>query len=219
MACINTYDRAYFTFGFCQFAAHVSDGDFVRYFRHLLRNLPNASHYFPDLALNDRGHVSRRIGADLRDLEIEEQEGVTGLMRYLNPPDTEVEEAEVLNAARLIHWCETDTDMRNVMVAEAVDAAKNELTQQNRARPFANTKHANPLDALCVAVIDIIHHEGSQYEKIDGILKSESEEEKALVALCNAGVEAGRNKKLLNAIAALRSKGALGQIRFAELPT
>src|SRR5678815_5312876 len=31
--CLNTYDRAGFTFGFLQFAAHVADGDFVKYFR------------------------------------------------------------------------------------------------------------------------------------------------------------------------------------------
>src|SRR5437868_4210168 len=29
--CLNTYDRAKFTFAFMQFAAHVPNGDFVRY--------------------------------------------------------------------------------------------------------------------------------------------------------------------------------------------
>src|SRR6478672_3369304 len=34
---LNSYDRAAFTFGFGQFAAHVPNGDFVRYFRGLLQ--------------------------------------------------------------------------------------------------------------------------------------------------------------------------------------
>src|SRR5262249_15813229 len=42
---LNTYDRAVFTFGFGQFAAHVANGDFVKYFRAMLA-LPNANDYF-----------------------------------------------------------------------------------------------------------------------------------------------------------------------------
>ena len=34
--CLNTYDRASFTFGFLQYAAHVPNGDFVRFFKTLL---------------------------------------------------------------------------------------------------------------------------------------------------------------------------------------
>ncbi len=47
---LNTYDRAAFTFGFAQFAAHVPDGDFVQYFRAML-GLPEAEAYFPHLAV------------------------------------------------------------------------------------------------------------------------------------------------------------------------
>ncbi|MBK8564796.1 MAG: hypothetical protein IPN76_16030 [Saprospiraceae bacterium] len=43
--CLNTYDRAKFTFTFMQYAAHVPNGDFVKYFRELLK-LPLASEYF-----------------------------------------------------------------------------------------------------------------------------------------------------------------------------
>src|SRR5262245_43242407 len=48
MTNINTYDSARFTFGFFQFAAHVADGDFVRFFRRLL-DLRSGRDYFPDL--------------------------------------------------------------------------------------------------------------------------------------------------------------------------
>ncbi len=33
--CINSYDRARFTFSFLQYAAHVANGDFVKFFRKL----------------------------------------------------------------------------------------------------------------------------------------------------------------------------------------
>src|SRR2546425_705153 len=46
--CLNTYDRAKFTFTFMQFAAHVPDGDFVKFFKKLLA-LPNGADYFPKL--------------------------------------------------------------------------------------------------------------------------------------------------------------------------
>jgi len=49
---LNTYDRARFTFGFAQFAAHEPDGDFVTWFRDMLGQ-SEASDYFPDLAVKD----------------------------------------------------------------------------------------------------------------------------------------------------------------------
>ena len=45
---VNSYDRAKFTWGFGQFAAHVPDGDFVVFLRDLLAR-PEAVDYFPDL--------------------------------------------------------------------------------------------------------------------------------------------------------------------------
>jgi hypothetical protein len=98
---LNTYDRAGFTFGFAQFAAHVAEGDFVLYLRRLLAR-PEASNYFPGLSLiggqvhqlDDRGNPRR----------LEDQRSSELLKRYLNPTGEEVEDAEVVAAARLIHW-------------------------------------------------------------------------------------------------------------------
>ena len=55
--CLNTYDRARFTFSFMQYAAHVPNGDFVCYLRKLL-SLPNAADYFPHLKLVN-GHIHK----------------------------------------------------------------------------------------------------------------------------------------------------------------
>jgi hypothetical protein len=125
--------------------------------------------------------------------------------------------AKMLNAARFIHWCETHEEVRQLMLAEAVRTAKEKLIQQNRARPLKWTKHPDPLDTLCVAIIDILHHEGSKFAKVDDILKSVADEDAALEALCQAGVDDGRNQKLLHGIRDLKDKGKLGKMHFSDL--
>lgn len=102
---LNTYDRALFTFSFLQFAAHVAGGDFVVYFRALLQ-LPLATEYFNDLRL-----VNNRI-CRLRDngttIPLESDTSTAGLMDYLNPSRNEVEDTEVVQAAKFVHWAQND---------------------------------------------------------------------------------------------------------------
>jgi len=217
LSCINTYDRAYFTFGCYQFAAHVPGGDFVRWLRALLKNVASAPQYFPDLTLNEKGHISRRIGNELRDLESTENGETRELMRYFNPSDEAIEEREVLNCARFIHWNENDLDVRKLQLLEAVNTAKEKMIEQGTSRPFKNTHHPDPVDFLCVAIIDIIHHEGSKYGKIDAVLKLEKDEMKALKALCAAGEDSGRNKTLFAGITKLIDAGKLGGQRWSNL--
>lgn len=217
LSCINTYDRAYFTFGCYQFAAHVPKGDFVRWLRALLRQVDSAPQYFPDLTLNDQGHIARRIGSELRDLEVTEHGETRELMRYFNPSDEAVEEREALNCARFVHWNEHNEEVRRLQLAEAVNTAKEKMLEQNGARPLKNTFHPDPPDFLCVGIIDIIHHEGSKYGKIDAVLKSERNEVDAMKALCAAGEDVGRNKTLRNGITKLISSGTLGAKRWSDL--
>lgn len=217
LSCINTYDPAWFTFGFYQFTAHVPGGDFIRWLRALLRQVTSAPQYFPDLALNQQGHIVRKIGNELRDLEVVEHGQTRELMRYFNPSPDAIEDREVLNCARLIHWTENDVEVRQLQLLEAVNTAKEKMIEQNTARPFKNTRHPNPKDFLCVAIIDIIHHEGSKYGKIDQVLKSEPDERKALKALCAAGIDDGRNKKLLDGITKLITAGKLGTQSWSDL--
>ncbi len=98
--CLNTYDRAKFTFGFMQYAAHVPNGDFVQFFRRLLAQ-PGALEYFPDLqVINNRIFLYRNGQM----IQLENNQTTQPLMDYFNPSLSEVEDAEILNAARLIHW-------------------------------------------------------------------------------------------------------------------
>lgn len=111
---LNTYDRAAFTFGFGQFAAHVPNGDFVRYFRALLGQ-KEAAAYFPGLQM-----VKGRIVSDKRG-PLETDASTEPLMTYLNPTTEEVEDAEVISAAKFIHWTTTSAAARGAQVTQMVE--------------------------------------------------------------------------------------------------
>ena len=97
---LNSYDSAAFTFGFGQFAAHVPNGDFVKYLRAML-GLPNAADYFPHLKVVNGRISAVEPGSSPKALESDDS--TAPLMAYLNPTLNEVEDAEVIAAAKLIH--------------------------------------------------------------------------------------------------------------------
>ena len=128
---LNTYDRARFTFTFLQFAAHVPNGDFVQYLRALLA-LPLARDYFPDLELAN-GRVCRHTDAGLVPLETDSS--TEGLLDYLNPNGAEVEDTEVIQAARFVHWAQNDPLHRQIQVDVAVDLFRRNLAAYLAAIP------------------------------------------------------------------------------------
>jgi hypothetical protein len=79
---LNTYDRAKFTFGFAQFAAHVPDGDFVTWMRAMLGR-SEADDYFSDLAVQNGRIV--KLGTHSA-TPLETHDTTQPLMDYLNPP-------------------------------------------------------------------------------------------------------------------------------------
>ncbi len=114
---VNTYDRAAFTFGFYQLAAHTPGDNLILLFRALLA-LPRAKDYFPDLTLKS-GKVHRIDGQKRVSLEtvtnvqrptdpprFENQ--LVAFMTYLNPETLSVGASEAMNAAKLMHWLVND---------------------------------------------------------------------------------------------------------------
>jgi hypothetical protein len=120
---LNTYDRAQFTFSFLQYAAHVPEGDFVAYLRALLR-LPLAKEYFPDLRL-ENGRIVRLT--DNGSVLLESGESTEGLLDYLNPSRQEIEDTEVIQSAKFIHWAQTDPEHRRVQVDIGVAHFKSKM--------------------------------------------------------------------------------------------
>ncbi len=157
---VNTYDRARFTFGFYQLAAHTPKDNLILLFRQLL-SLPEAKDYFPDLALRD-GVVHQVLpGGSLASLEtvttvnrpngkIENQ--ILGFMNYLNPDTANTGEREALNAAKLMHWL--------MHQQSAVDASVQVSMQIMRRKVKAAAKTfglVGQRPELAIWVSDIIH--------------------------------------------------------------
>lgn len=147
---LNTYDRAAFTFGFAQFAAHVPNGDFVRYFKILLGR-PEAKDYFPNLDLAG-GRICRDDGGPAP-VPLEDDASTAALMAYLNPDLSEVQDAEVIAAAKLIHWTGNVVAAREAQVQVMTDAYRGFMRRAD-ARVGIDGRNAEQ----CCVIADILHH-------------------------------------------------------------
>lgn len=147
---INSYDRAAFSFGIGQFAAHVPEGDFVSFLRRLLM-LPEAEVYFPELLLA-KGRIAVR-GTRTQPQPLEDAAGTAALMAWLNPDPGVIDARELQVAARLVHWTRHCAAARAAQVAQMVGSARAHL--QHAAHNLA----LHNIDAICcVAIVDILHH-------------------------------------------------------------
>jgi len=153
--CLNTYDKAGFTFGLVQFAAHVANGDFVQFFRELLK-LNERTAYFPELELLD-GRIVQRTEQGLIRLDLPDSS--EPLKRYLNPSSGEVEPRELLSSARFIHWCQRSAAHRDTQVKVAVENARQRLREaQHKQVPIDGRS-----DKVCFVVMDILHQGRGTY--------------------------------------------------------
>jgi len=142
---LNSYDRAGYTFGFGQFAAHVPDGDFVRWFRALLAR-PEAADYFADLSL-----VNGRIHGAAGPLET--AGSTAALMAYFNPAPDKLDDAELWAAARLIHWTANNRPARLAQIAQMIESFRGYMGRADR-RGLIDGQRA----AACCVIADLLHH-------------------------------------------------------------
>lgn len=157
---LNSYDRAAFTFGFFQLAAHTPDDNLILLFRRLAAGHPGFQRQFPDLLLQD-GRLHRRQGAAATSLEREhprpgkpEELILKDFMAYLNPDDAAVDDTEIATAARLVALAnESSFNAVQVNVAAEITMAK----LRRRYDPWY-TLDGQP-DLVCTAIADI-HHQG-----------------------------------------------------------
>jgi hypothetical protein len=160
---LNTYDRARFTWGFGQFGAHVPDGDFVHFFRDMLGR-PEAPDYFPSLGIRN-GCISKVAGGKSEPLEGKQSTSL--LMDFLNPSTTAVEDAEVVAAAKLIHWTTEEVGVRELQVLHMVGVFRR-LMKESDAR-----LELDGLDAdVCCVVCDIRHQGRARYPAMQQALRS-----------------------------------------------
>jgi peptidoglycan hydrolase-like protein with peptidoglycan-binding domain len=164
--CLNSYDSAGFTFGFLQFAAHVPDGDFVKYFRGLLE-LDERVTYFPELELQ-HGRIVQPTSSGV--LQLETAKSTEPLKRYLNPSGGEVEDREVLSAAKFIHWSAHSEKHRNVQVKIGVQTVKGKLFAAQKKVPLEGRS-----DKVCLVVMDILHQGRGTYQAMRQIVQNNND--------------------------------------------
>ena len=206
---INTYDRAKFTFGFYQLAAHTPRDNLILLFRQLAR-LQRFNDYFPDLRMVN-GKLSRVDDDDsMTDLEEEISTGPKGsaqlqmFMNYLNPDRQLIDRQEVLQAARLIHWSEHDPEMRRAQVVVSADILQNKMAR----RYHPNLGLDGRSDIVCAIVADIFHQGRAKYSEVKPILAAANPTE-ALLTLKN-DIYGGRNSRLRKAIENAKKAKKLG---------
>jgi hypothetical protein len=176
--CLNTYDRAFFTFGFMQFAAHVPNGDFVKFLKKLL-TLPNAEKYFPRLVLIDDRIFYRSDQGTLTQLENDSSS--QKLMEYLNPSTDEIENQELICSARFVHWATNDPTQRRIQVEHSISLYKDNMKKYNK-RFNLNGYPAK----ICFMLCDILHQGRGTYDRIAYALDTDNFD-KAFQNLCTIG--------------------------------
>ncbi|MGE0131736.1 MAG: hypothetical protein AB7U82_26940 [Blastocatellales bacterium] len=206
--CINTYDRARFTFTFLQYAAHVANGDFVKFFRRLL-SLGAGAEYFPDLVIKD-GAICRVTETGI--VRLETPETSEPLMQYLNPSVNEVEEIEAVNAAKFIHWCDNDPQHQALQVAVGIEHLREAMKKYAQRYSLDGRS-----DKVCLVVSDIRHQGRGKSSQILSALNTNGNDEKAFKNLLEIGKElyAGRIATLKTETNKLVAAGILGRRKYS----
>ena len=201
---LNTYDRARFTFSFLQYAAHVPNGDFVIYLRALLK-LPLAGEYFPDLRLeNDR--IARVTDNGI--VQLESDHSTEGLMDYLNPSLSEIEDTEVIQAAKFVHWAQNDPIHRLTQVDVGIAHLRAKMAGYAEQYGLEGK-----LDTICLVVADIRHQGRAKSSAIVAALQSAT----PLKALLGIGEPMYHERLVVlrREINRLTAEGALGKRRYS----
>lgn len=177
--CLNTYDRARFTFSYMQYAAHVENGDFVVFFKKLLA-LPNASLYFPKLRLHN--HRIHYVNTNNALVPLESDTTTEPLMNYLNPTLNDVENQELVCSARMIHWATNDPAHRRIQVETAIEHFKNNMIEYHHIFGLNNAPAK-----VCLLICDIRHQGRGSNGDIISALNTNGNWERAYNNLCSIG--------------------------------
>ena len=187
---VNTYDRARFTFGFGQLAAHTPNDNLVLLFRELLK-LPTAHTYFPDLNLVN-GIVHQQIGNELKSLETEttvnrpngkKENQIVDFMNYLNPDTKKIGDIEVKNAAKLQYWLLNDNDALKISVKVVISIMKQIVKMTSKQYDLIGKEVE-----LAMWVLDITYQARGSVSKIKDAL-AQSDLQKKLDKLYEIGSE------------------------------
>jgi hypothetical protein len=211
---LNSYDRAAFTFGFFQFAAHTPDDNLILLFRRLAAESAQFRDYFPDL-MTKNGRLHQKVASDHAvSLEREyprpghpNEMNLKDFMSYLNPEPASVDEVETSVAARLVALANQVPECNAIQVNLAVEITMNKL----RKRYDLWYGLDGESDMVCTAIADI-HHQGRGTKTQVRNALSQGTTARKLAALCSIGSDKypARCNTLREELAKAEHDGLLG---------
>ena len=216
---INAWDRAHFTWGFYQLAAHTPKDNFVLLLRKLL-GLSDAGDYFPDLELSD-GKVHQRTGSGLIDLEAESvvtvgsgtETQIRRLMTYLNPDSKRMDEGEAVTVARMLAWAQTNPEVLLATTAVSIAIMKAKLKRLDTRFGLSGRR-----PELAIWVSDMYHHGRGSTSQVREALKKPTFKSQldALSKIDSTGVHGNRLKAVKDRVAELMDEGRFDGLLFGK---
>lgn len=211
---LNTYDRAAFTFGFFQLAAHTPKDNLILLFRRAAGENAAFQSLFPDLKLVD-GILHRDLGTHTVSLEKEyprpghpTELNLKDFMSYLNPDGMNVDDTELSTSARITHLANTDDEFNGLQVNVAAQITMKKL--RNIYSPWYNLDGVS--DLICTAIADIHHQARGTKTQVKNALSSSNTVAGKVSALCKVGEGdyPERCATLKQALAKAKADGHLG---------
>lgn len=186
---LNTYDRAAFTFGFFQLAAHTPGDNLILLFRRAAVENSAFQELFPDLKLVD-GVLHRDLGTHQISLEKEyprpghpNEKNLKDFMTYLNDDGTSIDDTELSTSARMIHLANSDEAFDELQVNVAA-----EITMKKMRSLYSNWYELDGVsDLICAAIADIHHQGRGKRVEVKNALSSASTVQGKVNALCKIG--------------------------------
>ncbi|HEY1050193.1 MAG TPA: hypothetical protein VGE39_10580 [Prosthecobacter sp.] len=213
---INSYDRAAFTFGFFQLAAHTPKDNLIILFRALAAGSASFQAMFPDLKVVN-GVLHRIIGSHAVSLEEEHprpgkpsEMNLKDFMEYLNRDGAKVDNEELSAAAKLVHLANTDASINVLQVSVSLEITMGKLRKVYDPRYGLD----GASDLICTAIADIHHNGRGSKAQVTAALKAGATVAQKVEALCQVGADNEAYKErcatLKKALAAAKKAGHLG---------
>ena len=211
---LNTYDRAAFTFGFFQLAAHTPNDNLILLFRRAAAENTAFQALFPDLKLVD-GVLHRDVGTHTVSLEKQyprpghpTEMNLKDFMTYLNADGANIDDTELSTSARLIHVANSDDAFNRLQASVSA-----QITMRKLRILYSNWYNLNGVsDLICTAIADIHHQGRGTKTQVRNALSSGSTVQGKVSALCKVGQRnfAERCATLKEALARAKEEGHLG---------
>jgi hypothetical protein len=175
--------------------------------------LPAAVRYLPELKLIEgKLHVveNRRPRAVERVGKVDGEDRLVDLMDLLNPTQPDIDDAELAYAARLVHWSNSDPELRALQVEIAADILQRRVIESYD--PSLDLDGRSDVEVALIA--DILHQGRATYKEIAEALQRTDVD--ALIDINPEPAYAVRQRQAREKLRRLVKAKRLGRLRFSR---